>query len=297
MSIEFAPSFSKSSSDASLSESQMELANSTAPMAVDTDLMTTSYEDKAADMILVTPGQVIMNDSAFMGGHGTFMDESDMVASVAGIETRVNKLVTVKPLRARYTGEVGDVVVGRVTQLGTKRWKVDINAKQDSYLLLSSVNLPGGAQRRKSESDELQMRTFFAEGDLLSAEIQAFFSDDTASIHTRNIKYGKLRNGIFISIPPGLIKRSKSHFITLPCGVDLVLGLNGYVWVSKSLDKETIEAQSTDPSALYSDNNVPIEDNERLMIARIGNSIKSLAKKNIHITDTRIMQEYDLIYG
>jgi hypothetical protein len=44
----------------------------------------------------------------------------------------------------RYTGEIGDVVIGRITEVQQKRWKVDTNSRQDSVLLLSSVNLPGG---------------------------------------------------------------------------------------------------------------------------------------------------------
>jgi len=49
------------------------------------------------------------------------------------------------------------------------------------------------SQRRKLESDELQMRTFFEEGDLLVAEVQAFFADGAMSLHTRSLKYGKVR--------------------------------------------------------------------------------------------------------
>lgn len=33
--------------------------------------------------------------------------------------------------------------------------------------------------------------------------------------------------------------RSKSHFHTLPFGVDLIIGLNGYIWISKTIKKET----------------------------------------------------------
>ena len=47
-------------------------------------------------------------------------------------------------------------------------------------------------QRRKLESDELQMRGFFEEGDLLVAEVQAFFSDGAISLHTRSLRYGKV---------------------------------------------------------------------------------------------------------
>jgi exosome complex component RRP4 len=48
-------------------------------------------------------------------------------------------------------------------------------------------------KRRKLESDELQMRGFFEEGDLLVAEVQAFFSDGAMSLHTRSLRYGKVQ--------------------------------------------------------------------------------------------------------
>lgn len=47
----------------------------------------------------------------------------------------------------------------------------------------------------------------------------------------------QLRNGILVIVPPSLIVRLKSHFHSLPCGVDLVIGLNGYIWISKTVAK------------------------------------------------------------
>lgn len=70
------------------------------------------------------------------------------MSAVAGVVEQVSKLVTVRPLNSRYSGEIGDVVVGRITEVGQRRWKVDVNARQDGVLLLSSVNLPGGVQVR-----------------------------------------------------------------------------------------------------------------------------------------------------
>ena len=96
-----------------------------------------------------------------------------MYASIAGVVERVNKLISVRPLKSRYSGDVGDVVIGRILEIGNKRWRVDANSKQDAALMLSSINLPGGIQRRKSENDELQMRSFFAEGEILSVNFLA----------------------------------------------------------------------------------------------------------------------------
>jgi exosome complex component RRP4 len=86
---------------------------------------------------------------------------------------RVDRLTYVKPLRTRYAPELGDVVVGRVTEVSGRRWRVDLGAARGAALLLSAVNLPGGALRRRNADDELAMRGVFREGDLLSAEVQA----------------------------------------------------------------------------------------------------------------------------
>jgi exosome complex component RRP4 len=47
------------------------------------------------------------------------------------------------------------------------------------------------------------MRNFFEEGDLLVAEVQAFFSDGAMSLHTRSLKYGKVSTTWSISFPSG----------------------------------------------------------------------------------------------
>lgn len=68
----------------------------------------------------------------------------------------------------RYIGDVGDVVVGRITAVESSRWKVNINSTLDGMLPLTSVNLPGGELRRRSEEDERMMRHYFVENDLIS---------------------------------------------------------------------------------------------------------------------------------
>ncbi|XP_028048425.1 uncharacterized protein LOC105837561 [Monomorium pharaonis] len=178
---------------------------------------------------LYTPGEEISSQPDFLRGHGTYVDEEKILrASVAGILEKVNKLISIRPLKARYNGEIGDLIVGRITEVQQKRWKVDVNAKLDAVLLLSSVNLPGGELRRRSAEDEQTMRRYLQEGDLICAEVQSIFADGSLSLHTRVLKYGKLSQGIMLKVPPMLIQRKKTHYHTLESGATLILGYNGY---------------------------------------------------------------------
>ncbi|WRT66131.1 uncharacterized protein IL334_003084 [Kwoniella shivajii] len=259
-------------------------------MQVDED----EYGAGPSKRTIVTPGEIITSSKEYMRGHGTYVEEVNVVSSVTGTIERVNKLISVKPVRSKYTPEVGDLVIGRIVEVGPQRWRVDANGRQDAVLMLSSVNLPGGVQRRKIESDALKMREFLAEGDLLVAEVQAFFGDGAMSLHTRSLKYGKLRNGQLLTVPPQLIRRLKSHFhhIPPPCGpsgVDIILGLNGFIWVSSGTSQEKREGgEGFDSEGVYSDKNDDITPEGRQAISSVANLIKVLADQGIPLTDTLI---------
>jgi len=235
----------------------------------------------------VLPGQAITTESGFLRGHGTYEQEGVLYASICGIVERVNKLVAVKPLQSRYQPEVGDVVVGRIAEVAQKCWKVDMNGKQNAILMLSALNLPGGALRRRTTADELEMRNFFVENDVISAEVQQIRQDGVAAIHTRNFKYGKLTNGLLVKVPSSLIKRVKSHFFTFSFGVDVILGNNGCIWVSATTDEQkklTVEQQKETTF-------IPKE--YRDMISRVRNCIIALCNCFIAIYPDTIMDTYE----
>lgn len=252
----------------------------------------------------VTPGESITNDPGFMRyfliaiylifkkssrGHGTYSSDEIIVSSVAGMTERVNKLVSVRALKSRYSAEIGDLVVGRIVELGSKRWRVDCNGRQDSVLLLSSIHLPGAIQRRRSESDELQMRSFFNEGEILVAEVQMLYHDGAFGIHTRNLKYGKLVTGELIAVRSGLVKRSRSHFHIFSWGVEVILGLNGYIWIGKP--RKSADEQDLD--SIYAsnlDSSLSLLDREA--IARTRNCIVALDRSFKYISGESVTNAY-----
>ena len=156
----------------------------------------------------VVPGEAIPAEAGFLRGHNTYLAEDSttgghpvLTSSVCGAVERVNKLVCARPVNSRYFPEVGDVVVGRVVEVApSQRWRVEINSRCIATLALAAVNLPGGVQRKRTEEDALHMRSILKEGDLITAEIQAINSDNVPLLHARSSRYGKLTQGVCITL-------------------------------------------------------------------------------------------------
>ncbi|KAL4149170.1 hypothetical protein QTP88_003170 [Uroleucon formosanum] len=231
--------------------------------------------------IIFTPGEKIRDQAGFMRGHGTYVSAGSLKATVAGVEQNINKLVTVSPLRCRYNGEIGDVVIARVTELVHKRWKVDINARLDAVLLLTSIQLPGGELRRRGMEDEQSMRSYLSEGDLISAEVHSIFADGSLSLHMRSLKYGKLGQGVLVKVQSNLIKRSKNHFHNLSAGVSVILGNNGYIWIEPTNDNK-------DPVGFEVDLQQVVDIGDRQTISRVRNVVLALSYYKMLIYDTSI---------
>ena len=77
------------------------------------DVHTKTYCTVQQLIVVLAPGDVITKDAGFMRGHGTYMKNGTLYASVAGVIQRVNKLISVTPLKTKYQGEIGDVIVGK----------------------------------------------------------------------------------------------------------------------------------------------------------------------------------------
>jgi exosome complex component RRP4 len=207
--------------------------------------------------------------------------------------------------------------VGRIVEVQAKRWRVDVGSSQLAILQISAINLPGGILRKRTETDELQIRSFFAEGDLLVAEVQSLHQDGSVSLHTRSLKYGKLRNGVFVAVTGtgggGGVVRSKRQVWTVETAnaggsVDVILGVNGYVWISKHVDSEPgggvggsggtgeqvgpnrMEESAT--SSVYSSQNDRIEPATMREIARLRSVVVALVEHGLKVDEDAVVRGY-----
>ncbi|KAK6937482.1 K Homology domain, type 1 [Dillenia turbinata] len=242
-------------------------------------------------------------EDGVLKGHGTSERDGEIVATLCGVVERVNKLVYVRTLRARYKPETGDIIVGRVIEVAPKRWRLEINYSQDAVLMLSSMNLPDGIQRRRTAVDELNMRSIFEENDVICAEVRGFQHDGNLQLQARSQKYGKLERGQLLTIPPYLVKRRKQHFHHLEkYGIDLVLGCNGFIWVGEHVeakdnmveDQMSKSEQQSSVSSLNEQehNYIPLET--RQSICRTANAVRVLSVLGFNISVEVITQTVEL---
>ncbi len=176
------------------------------------------------------------------------------------------------------------------------------------------------------------MRTYFQEGDLLVAEVQGVGnSDGVATLHTRSLRYGKLRNGVFVRVMGegrgvGVVRGRRQVFTlsTNAAGigdgeVDVALGVNGYCWVSRHVDPEADALEKEKEKAgkgkmggaganrvgmsisnldelvsndIYSSQNDEIDYRTRKEIARLCTCISLLADAALRIDEDTVIKAY-----
>ncbi|KAJ3680231.1 hypothetical protein LUZ60_016509 [Juncus effusus] len=244
----------------------------------------------AAASVTVADTIPVNHEDNILKGHGTSELDGEVVATLCGVVERVNKLVYVRALRSRYKPEVGDIIVGRVIEIAPKRWRLEINFCQDAVLMLSSMNLPDGIQRRRTAVDELNMRSIFVENDVICAEVRGFQHDGSLHLQARSQKYGKLEKGQLLTVAAYLIKRRKQHFHHLEeFNVDLILGCNGFIWIGQHTETNNITNISDDNNI----NNISDEFMEletRRNICRIANAVRLLAVLGLTLTLEAVLE-------
>ncbi|CAI2375910.1 unnamed protein product [Moneuplotes crassus] len=262
---------------------------------------------------IVTPGDTIGStgkehelgaNQDSISGPGTYTEDGIIYSSLAGIVSKIGKLIMVKPLKKKYAPLTGDIVVGRVVSVEHNRWKVDINSYQHANLLLTAINLPGGEQRRRSDEDKSIMREYFKENDIISAEVQSLNSHDSSIfLQTRNMKYGKIKNGFYLKVNHNLIKRMKNHYLNVSVkNVSVILGNNGYIWIyyNPAASKKVAEVDMIDAlmrgehHELNLQEAVEIPKEVAIGLSKVRNCIVVLDRLNLPIFEYSINKSLEL---
>ncbi|CRG98173.1 exosome complex component RRP4, putative [Plasmodium gallinaceum] len=247
---------------------------------------------------LVLPGEVILekkDKDRFLKGSGLYEENEKFYACILGTINYINKLVYVEPLKGKYTGAVGDLLVGKVKDINNDKWVVEIGSYSRALLSISQTNISLFSQRIRLYNDVINMINIYKPNDIIACEVQRILTDGCIILHTRSSIYGKLSNGILITVPQTLIQNQKKHIFVFPFNVQIILGMNGFIWISSPIKK----SKDTNPNSIDEDIEgnkfEEVDDTTRRNISIISNIIKLLAKYHININYdiiTKIYMQY-----
>ena len=184
--------------------------------------MPTFYERRQ----LVTPGDLLAEGN-YAAGENTFKENDKLYATRVGLIEYDERRVSVVALKAFYLPNVGDTVIGKVTDVTISGWLVDISAPYPALLRASDVM----ERSYRPQKDELS--SIFDVGDLMMAKIVSYDRTRDPLLSIREPGLGKITHGQIIKVTPTKIPRiigrkgSMIGMIKQETDCHIILGQNG----------------------------------------------------------------------
>jgi len=180
---------------------------------------------------LVTPGDLLA-EGDYIAGENTYRDNDKIYASRVGLVDYDVRKVYVVALKAFYVPSVGDTVIGKIVEVSTGGWTVDINAPYLAMLRASDV------LDRPFKPQTSDLPSIFDVGDLVIAKIVAYDRTRDPLITVREPGLGKIMRGQLVKITPTKIPRvigrkgSMISMIKKETTCQITIGQNGLILIS-----------------------------------------------------------------
>ncbi len=180
------------------------------------------------DREFVIPGDAIVRSMEWLPGKNTFRDGEWIISKRLGVVSIKARVVSVIPLNFVYIPKIGDMVVGRVDEVQSNGWIVDINSPYEAFLPLSGV-------RGYIDTTRTDLASIYDVGDLIYTEIVRI-SRSSVYLSMQSRMARKIKSGRIIRMNPAKIPRligrqgSMIAIIKRATGAHIFVGQNGLIW-------------------------------------------------------------------
>ncbi len=179
---------------------------------------------------IVVPGEVLAEGMDFLPGEGTYRDKNQLIANILGLVTIKGRLIKLIPLAGKYKPKRDDLVIGKIIDITSKGWIVDLNCPYTAMISLrdaSSDFIPKDADLSK----------YFKIGDYVLAKIVMVTSQNLVDLSMKGPMLKKLEGGRLIKINPTKVPRligKKASMVTMikdKTDCQILVGQNGLIWL------------------------------------------------------------------
>jgi exosome complex component RRP4 len=181
---------------------------------------------------IVVPGDLLAISSK-RAGPGTYSEGGKIFAAQLGIKSVRPDSISVVPLAGQYVPVSGDLVVGKIVDVGASNWLVDINSPYPSPLHVNEVPW-------RVEFGET--RKFMQVGDIVLLKIVGVDELKRISVSMQDHGLRKLTGGMVIEVSPSKVPRvigkngSMIQMLKNETACRIYVGQNGRIWIDGELD-------------------------------------------------------------
>jgi len=180
---------------------------------------------------LVVPGEELAQGIDYLPGGGSFRDGDKILSMKVGLVHLDNRLVKVIPLGGKYLPKEGDVVIGKVVEVGLFGWRIDFG-----WPFFASLNLKEGSREYIPNGADLTQ--YHRIGDYLACKLIRVSGSKIIDVSMKFPGTKNLNNGRLMEVKPTRVPRiigKQGSMITLVKDATecyITVGQNGYIWIS-----------------------------------------------------------------
>lgn len=208
-------------------------------------------ELKVQEKEVVVPGEIVAEGMDFLPGQGTYRQGDVIRAQQLGLVSIDGRAVKLINLSGRYAPKTGDVIIGKVIDVNFSGWRVDTNCAYSAMLSVKDATTDY-IVRGANLTEYLDL------GDYVCVKITNVTSQKLVDVTMKGFGLKKLDGGRIFQVASSKVPRiigkqaSMVSMIKAATGCKIVVGQNGLIWVSGTIDRENycigiikkIEAQS-----------------------------------------------------
>ncbi len=190
---------------------------------------------------IVIPGDLLAEGN-FKSGDGVIKKGNAFYSTIMGLFQNKGEYIQVKALKGKYMPRSGDLVIGKVVEVGLTNWIVEIGSPYSAVLLANN------ATEKRFDPVKDDARKIFDLGDIILAKIASFDRTRDPSLLTNERGLGKLRGGRVLEIEAAHIPRvigKKGTMINMVkrlTRTQIITGQNGRVWIHGKKPEDELKA-------------------------------------------------------
>lgn len=188
----------------------------------------------------VFPGEEIINSMDYLPGKNCFREGNSIYSKRIGLINAKGRVISVIPLSGVYVPRSGDMVIGKIKDIHSAGWVVDISSVGEAFLPLSGV-------REFIDTTKTDLSSFYNVNDVIYAKIN-HANYNSIHLSMQDPRARKFRSGRIVSMNPAKVPRligkegSMINMIKDSAECRINVGQNGLVWFEGEKEDIVVDA-------------------------------------------------------